>query len=79
MTYYRDMDTVNENIRFTQEQEDEPTLVEALKELIDFIEENNITDEGANNGDGYANTWRSDEFDLVLNRAKKAVKKEDDI
>jgi hypothetical protein len=50
---------------------------EALKELINFIEENRVTDE-ASGGDGYISTWRSDEFDLVLDKAKKAITKEDE-
>lgn len=46
---------------------------EALKELVDFIEEQNITDEGADDGDGYFDSWRSNEFDVLIGEARKAL------
>lgn len=47
--------------------------LEALKKLIDFIEKNNMEDGGCDDGDGYYDTWQSDEFKLLIERAKEVI------
>jgi len=49
-------------------------LLKLLKELVDFIEENNITDEISDDGEGHTDEWRSDEFKNLINRAKETLK-----
>jgi hypothetical protein len=46
-------------------------LAEAAEKLIEFIEENGITDEKADDGDGYTNEWCSNEFKQLINEVKK--------
>lgn len=46
---------------------------QVLKRLIDFIEENNIEDECANDGDGHYDTWRSGEFERLIEKAKEVT------
>ena len=46
---------------------------ECLKNLIDFIEENDITDEEANDGDEYIDAWRSTKFDSLITDAKEIL------
>lgn len=38
--------------------------------LIHFIEENNVTDDYADDGDGYTASWRSTQFSRLLDEAK---------
>ena len=49
-----------------------------LKKLINFIEKNNISDEMATDEEGYIDTWRSTEFNNLINRAKETIKKGDE-
>ena len=51
--------------------------LKVLKELVDFLEENNIYDEVSDDGCGYTDEWRSDEFNRVIDRAKEVIKKGD--
>ena len=51
--------------------------LKVLKELITFIEENDITDEVADDGGGHTDEWRSTEFSCLINRAKETIKKGD--
>jgi len=51
--------------------------LKVLKELVTFIEENDITDEVADDGGGHTDEWRSDEFNRVIDRAKEVIKKGD--
>lgn len=44
-----------------------------LKELINFIENNNVEDEGSDDGDGHYDTWRSYEFELLIKKAKEVI------
>ena len=44
-----------------------------LKELVDFIEENNVTDEISDDGEGHTDEWRSNEFNNLINRAKETL------
>ncbi len=39
------------------------TLKQAATDLVEFIERENLCDEGANDGDGYIDEWRSTEFE----------------
>lgn len=48
-------------------------MAEILKELVDFIEDNHIVDEGADDGDGHYDTWRSGEFGQLIERAKEVL------
>ena len=77
--YYRDMDTVRENIKITQSVENpapkqiiNPLL--PLKELVEFIEDNDVKDEICDDSEGYIATWRSVEFDNLIKRAKETLK-----
>jgi len=74
--YYRDMDTVRENIKITQRKK-RPTPISILKKLVDFIEENSTTYEIADEGNGYTAMWRSEEFNNLINRAKEIIIKGD--
>jgi len=46
-----------------------------LKELVNFIEENDVKDELANEGE-YTETWRSVEFNNLIDKAKEAIANE---
>jgi hypothetical protein len=50
--------------------------LKVLKELVEFIEENNINDRTDDGGDGYVYTRRSDELEHLINQAKEVIKKE---
>ncbi|KKL56278.1 hypothetical protein LCGC14_2247030 [marine sediment metagenome] len=45
-------------------------LMEATDALLKFIEENDIQDEMADDGDGYTDTWRSGEFSELIEHAQ---------
>lgn len=49
------------------------TCESILKEVIEFIENNNISDEFADDGGGHTDTWRSGEFDNLIDRAKRIL------
>ena len=51
-------------------------LFDVLKELIEFIEENDVKDEIADNGGGYTDTWCSVEFNNLIDKAKEAIANE---
>lgn len=53
---------------------DKDELAKAAKELVEFIEENDITDEAADDGDGHHDEWRSSEFNFLIDQAKEALK-----
>ena len=63
------------NIKTIQE-EKKPTPLEILKELVEFIENEHLTDELCDDGGGYTDTWRSEEFDRLTNQVKEVIKKE---
>jgi hypothetical protein len=44
-----------------------------LEELLQFIEEKNIKDEGADDGDEHYDTWRSAEFEHLIATAKASL------
>ena len=48
---------------------------ESLENLIKFIEANDVSDSSANDGDGAIDTWKSNEFTDLLNKAKESLKK----
>ena len=50
--------------------------LKVLKDLIEFVEEKHLTDELCDDGDGYTDTWRSEELEHLINRAKEIIKKE---
>ena len=70
--YFEDMDT---HAKIVQVEEDS-TPIGILKDLIEFIEENDINDEIANDGDGHTDEWRSIRFQHIINQAKETIKKE---
>jgi len=56
---------------------DKDKLIEAAKGLIEFIEENHITDEGADDGGGHYDEWCSSEFEYLINQVKEGIKAEE--
>ena len=52
------------------------TLKEAAGKLIEFIEQNSVYDERREN-DSYPDEWRSDEFDMLIDNVKEALKEDD--
>lgn len=60
-------------IAFPEESQEE-SLIKASKALVDFIEDNDITDESADDG-GCIDEWRSGEFDNLIDNVKKAIAK----
>ena len=52
--------------------------LKVLKELITFIEENDIADEVCDDGGGHTDEWRSNEFGALINKAKKTIKEGDE-
>lgn len=44
-----------------------------LKRLVDFIEKHNVKDKGSNDG-YFIETWRSDEFEQLIEKAKEVIK-----
>jgi hypothetical protein len=44
-----------------------------FKDLLNFLEDHNVTDESADDGDGYTDTWKSAEFSLLIHNAKKSL------
>ena len=46
--------------------------------LIDFIEKYDVQDEFANDGDGYIDTWRSQEFHDAIDNLKKSLEVRDE-
>jgi len=51
-----------------------PTLEEAAKALLKYIEENEVWDECCDDGDGHIDQWRSPEFGGLINGLKEALK-----
>lgn len=49
------------------------SVFDVLKNLLDFIEENNVTDEEANYGGGHIDYWRSTEFSHVIKEATETL------
>ena len=43
---------------------------EILKKLVDFIERNDLRDECCDDGGGHYDTWRSCEFNQLIEKAK---------
>ena len=52
--------------------------LKVLKELVNFIEENDIKDEVCDDGGGHTDEWRSNEFDSLLSQAKEVIKEGDE-
>lgn len=48
-------------------------LREAAKELLKYIEENNVNDTSCNDGDGHIDEWCSNEFETLINNVKEAL------
>lgn len=46
-----------------------------LKELVDFIEENDVKDEICDDGNGHIDEWRSIEFNNLIDQAKETIAK----
>ena len=44
-----------------------------IEELLQFIDEKNLKDEGAADGDGYYDTWRSPQFEHLISAAKASL------
>ncbi len=49
-------------------------LIEATDALLRFIENNDVEDEMAYDGDGHIDTWTSGEFEELLSNAKEKLK-----
>jgi len=49
------------------------TLKEAAKELLKYIEENNVTDESCDDGGGHNDQWVSANFGILINNVKEAL------
>lgn len=47
------------------------TSEDILYDLVSFIEDNDVTDEFSDDGDGYYERWKSGEFQSILDEAKK--------
>lgn len=45
-------------------------IFECFQRLINYIENNNVTDEESDDGEGYTDTWMSTEFSNLVNNAK---------
>jgi hypothetical protein len=65
---------IDTNIKIVQVEEDS-TPIGILKDLIEFIEENDVKDETANDGDGHIDEWRSIRFNHLINQAKEVITK----
>lgn len=48
-------------------------LIKATEDLLEFIDDNSVHDEMANDGDGYINTWKSGEFHSVINSTQEKL------
>lgn len=48
-------------------------VYDCLRNLLTFIEENNVTDEAADDGDGYTDTWHSTQFARLIQEAKEML------
>ena len=48
-------------------------LVKAARELINYIEDNDINDELCDEGDGHIDEWRSNEFETLINNVKESL------
>ncbi|KKM91911.1 hypothetical protein LCGC14_1223820 [marine sediment metagenome] len=48
-------------------------FIEAVELLLKFIEENDIQDEMADDGDGHIDTWRSPQFDQLLTHTQEKL------
>ncbi len=53
-------------------------LIEATKALLDHIDTEHVFDKGVQTGRGAFETSRSDEFDVLVAKAREAVKKAED-
>ncbi len=52
-------------------------LVEATRDLVRYIESESVFDKAADGGCGYLDTYRSEAFDRLLQRAKQAANRLD--
>jgi len=48
-------------------------LAKAAKELLKFIDENNVFDSSCDDGDGYTEEWKSKEFNARIEDVEKAL------
>ena len=44
-----------------------------IQELLQFIDEKNLEDEGEDDGEGYYDTWHSPEFEHLIAAAKASL------
>jgi len=51
-----------------------PTLREATEALLKYIEENSVFDSACDDGDDHSSLYRSDEFEIVIDELKRALK-----
>jgi hypothetical protein len=65
---------IDTNIKIVQVEENS-TPIKILKDLIEFIEENAISDERHDDGE-CIEEWRSAELEHLINKAKEIIKKE---
>ena len=49
------------------------SLEEAAKALVKYIRENNVTDDYADDGGGYVDTWVSGEFGILIEAVEKEL------
>ena len=49
-------------------------VIGILEKLINHIDDNDVVDLGCGGGDGHYDTWKSDEFEQIINEAKKIIK-----
>ena len=61
------------NKEINKETNIEAYIFKCLKNLVDYIEENNVTDETADDGEGHIDEWKSVEFTRVVRKAKEAL------
>ncbi len=47
--------------------------IDAFEELLNYIENKPVFDKMSDAGCGYIDTYRSDKFDELISRAKKAI------
>ena len=63
-------ESLDEKLPFEPEK---PALREAAKELLEYIEEENIHDLSCDDGDGHTDEWCSDKFETLINNVKEAL------
>ena len=64
-----------EHLTAIKEKIKETSIFRRFRDLIEYIEENNVTDESADEGEGYTDSWRSTEFNNLITKAKEELEK----